>query len=288
MSKKQMTWVGMCSLILVCLVGCTNPFGNAPPNYAKGDTLVEHETFELASNAMGENRRMAVYLPPEYAANPSQRFPVLFMPDGGVKEDFPHLTHTVDGLIRAGKMQPIIVVGVENTQRRRDMTGPTDVAEDKKIAPVTGGSEQFRQFFGDELKPYVAKQYRTTGQTAVIGESAAGLFIVEAFFRTPDLFDTYIAIDPSLWWNNNQWGREAPKRLKDGQWQGKTLYVNAAGFEGKGNIKEVAVLGKALAEHAPDDLVWYHEPRLDLEHSAIYRSSKEAILVKLFPPSTAL
>lgn len=283
MSNKQTVWMGFVLLMSVFLAGCSSTLGNAPPNYAKGDTLVDHQTFEMTSKTLDETRHLAVYLPPEYAANPNQHFPVLYMPDGGVKEDFPHLTHTVDGLIRGGKMQPIIVVGVENTARRRDMTGPTEVAEDKKVAPVIGGSKAFRDFFREELKPHVVKQYRTTKQTAIIGESVAGLFIVEAFFREPDLFDTYIAIDPSLWWNNNQWGREAPKRLKEGAWQGKTLYVNAAGLEGKGNINEVAVLGQALKQHAQDDLVWYHEPRMDLEHSTIYRGSKEAILLKLFP-----
>jgi hypothetical protein len=68
-------------------------------------------------------------------------------------EDFPHVTATVQSLITAGAMRPFIVVGIENPERRRDMTGPTEVAEDRKIAPRVGGSAAFRTFIRDELMP---------------------------------------------------------------------------------------------------------------------------------------
>jgi hypothetical protein len=78
-------------------------------------------------------------------------YPVLYMPDGGLQEDFPHVATTVDTAIRAGEMRPLIVVGIENTERRRGMTGPTQVDEDRKIAPRVGGSAAFRGFIRDEV-----------------------------------------------------------------------------------------------------------------------------------------
>lgn len=84
------------------------------------------------------------------------------------------------------------------------MTGPTDVAEDRKIAPRVGASQAFRAFIRSESMPEIARRYPITGETAIVGESIAGLFVVETLLVEPDLFDTYIAIDPSLWWNKGQ------------------------------------------------------------------------------------
>ncbi|MBK7769478.1 MAG: hypothetical protein IPI48_02800 [bacterium] len=64
---------------------------------------------------------------------------------------------------------------------------------------MVGGSAAFRTFIRDELMPEIGKRYRGNGRTAIVGESAAGLFILETFFIEPTLFDTYIALSPSLW-----------------------------------------------------------------------------------------
>jgi len=124
------------------------------------------------------------------------------MPDGGVAEDFIHVAGLVQVLTGNGTMRPFILVGIENTERRRDLSGPTDNAEDKKIAPRVGGSQPFRTFIRSELMPAVRARYRTTDETAIVGESLAGLFVVETCLKEPDLFNTYIAFDPSLWWND--------------------------------------------------------------------------------------
>jgi predicted alpha/beta superfamily hydrolase len=124
------------------------------------------------------------------------------MPDGGLDEDFPHVVKTVDSLVALGAIRPVIVVGVPNTERRRDLTGPTGLKSDSAIAPHVGGSAAFRAFFQDELIPLIDKRYRTTSERAIIGESLAGLFIVETFLREPSIFDHYVAFDPSLWWNH--------------------------------------------------------------------------------------
>ncbi len=95
-------------------------------------------------------------------------------------------------------MRPFLVVGIENTECRRDLTGPATVEEDRKIAIHVGGSAAFRAFIRNELMPQVHAGYRTTEETAIVGESLAGLFVVEMFFLEPNLFDTYIAISPSV------------------------------------------------------------------------------------------
>ncbi|MBA3386944.1 MAG: alpha/beta hydrolase, partial [Chthoniobacterales bacterium] len=186
--------------------------------------LVIGDTFTIESKAVGETRRINVYLPPSYAEAAEQRFPVLYMPDGGIAEDFLHVAGLVQVGVGNGTMRPFVLVGIENTERRRDMTGPTENAEDKKIAPRVGGSAAFRKFMRGELMPEVKARYRTTDETAIVGESLAGLFVVETFLLEPDSFDTYIAFDPSLWWNYNHLLEVAPEQLGKAAKLEKTLY----------------------------------------------------------------
>jgi predicted alpha/beta superfamily hydrolase len=136
------------------------------------------------------------------------------MPDGGMAEDFLHVAGLIQVGVSNGTMRPFLLVGIENTERRRDMTGPTDNPEDRKIAPRVGGSAHFREFIRNELKPAISGRYRVTGETAIVGESLAGLFVVETLLLEPTMFDTYIAFDPSLWWNKGKLFADAPTILK--------------------------------------------------------------------------
>ena len=178
--------------------------------------LVIGDTFTLASKVLGETRRINVYTPPGLA-DPSTALPTLYMPDGGLSEDFLHVAGLVQIGAINGTMRPFRLVGIENTERRRDLTGPTENAEDKKIAPRVGGSAAFRKFLRDELMPVIRERYHTTGETAIVGESLAGLFVVETLLLEPDMFDTYIAIDPSLWWNDAKLVRDAPTSSRNGR-----------------------------------------------------------------------
>src|SRR5690606_29202077 len=133
------------------------------------------------SAVLGETRRINVYAP--VPATPEAPLPVLYMPDGGIDEDFLHVAGLVQVSTMNGTMRPFLLVGIANTQRRRDLTGPTENEEDRQIAPVVGGSAAFRRFIRDELIPAIDARYATTGERAIVGESLAGLFVVETFLR---------------------------------------------------------------------------------------------------------
>jgi hypothetical protein len=229
--------------------------------------LVIGETFTINSKALNETRRINVYAPPGYNESPEMRLPVLYMPDGGIAEDFLHVAGLVQVSVGNGTMRPLLLVGIENTERRRDMTGPTQNEDDKKIAPRVGGSEAFRRFIRDELMPKIKRRYRTTDETAIVGESLAGLFVVETFLLEPDLFDTYIAFDPSLWWNSQKLVSDAGERLRARPKLAKTLYLASSNEDiAEATQRFVDILGK----NAPSGVRWYYERMPDEKHSTIY------------------
>jgi len=263
-----------------------SPSPHPPTPVAQGPALAEdpvlpHQTFTIESKVLAEPRRIHVYTPPGYDGS-AKAYPILYMPDGGLQEDFPHVTADVDALVRAGAIRPMIVVGIENTERRRDMTGPTTVESDRKIAPRVGGSAAFRAFIRDELMPEVGRRFRGDGETAIVGESLAGLFVLETFLEEPGLFDTSIALSPSLWWNDQALVRGAGERLRSRPDGRATLFVASASDDG---LEETAgALAAALRADAPASVAWYYEPMPQLLHSTIYRGASRAVFRKLFPP----
>jgi hypothetical protein len=262
------------SVVFALLAGSLGAQGTPP----REDPVPAHDSFTVASKALGEARPVNVHTPPRYEASSAARFPVLYMPDGGLDEDFPHVVHSVDSLIALGAIRPVIVVGIPNTQRRRDLTGPTRVAADSAIAPRVGGSAAFRRFLGDELIPAVQARYRTTDERAIVGESLAGLFVLETFLFEPELFGHYVALDPSVWWNGGALLDSATARLAALDSAPRTLYLASS------NVAEIAAgtarLAALLRTAPPRGLAWEYEPRPDLTHATIFRGAGPAALAR--------
>ncbi|MEO6594147.1 MAG: alpha/beta hydrolase-fold protein [Planctomycetota bacterium] len=249
--------------VFVALAGCA---GQRP------DPVPAHATFTMQSSAVGEQRRINVYTPRAYAAAGTDRFPVLYMPDGGIEEDFPHIASTIEALIDAGTIPPMLVVGIENTERRRDLTGPTTVASDREIAPRVSGSARFRAFIRDELVPEIERRYRCNAQRAIVGESLAGLFVVETLLSEPKLFDRYIAVSPSLWWNGGALVHDAAQHLAAAEGLDLRLFLTSA--DEADIIKTTGELAGLLTQHAPKTLAWVYEPMPTEHHDTIFRAAK--------------
>ncbi len=273
------------SRAVICTVVCfifLALFGLPAGAQQKAAPLVVGETFTIASKTLGETRRINVYFPPVYSDSPSTRLPVLYMPDGGIGEDFLHVAGLVQVSAGNATMRPFILVGIENTERRRDLTGPTENENDKKIAPHVGGSAAFRAFIRAELMPQVKARYRTTDETAIVGESLAGLFVVETLLKEPDLFDTYIAFDPSLWWNNQKLVNSAATDLGKQHNLANTLYL--------ANSDEEMIPGTmqrfvdVLAANAPPGLHWHYEKMPDEHHATIYHPAALKAFRAVFNP----
>lgn len=257
------------------LTSCSN---NSHPT----DPIPDHETFTIQSIQVGEVRTINVWTPKDYPSY-SKSLPVMYMADGGLKEDFPHIANTLAELIALKKIEPLILVGIENTQRRRDLTGITEVEKDKEIAPEVGGAEKFRAFIKEELFPEINKRYKTSNIKSIIGESASGLFVVETFFLAPDMFDNYIAFDPSLWWNNHYLVRTAKEHLANFPTTEKRIW-----FAGS-NTEDISPFTRELAEHFKaenlSNVKWNYSDEPKETHGTIFRAAKEKALVWTFNKS---
>ena len=275
------------ALHLTAALLLSSPFhlAHATPAASAATPLVIGESFSIDSQALQEQRHINVYQARAWDTPPDAPLPVLYMPDGGVAEDFLHVAGLLQVSVANGTMRPFMLVGMQNTQRRRDLTGPTDNAQDRKIAPVVGGSPAYRAFIRDELMPEVKRRYRTTGETAIVGESLAGLFVVETYLLEPQLFDHYLAFDPSLWWNHGALPRQAATLLAKGKPGKRSLYL--ASSSEAGIAVEVQRLSQVLEKQAPPGLQWHLEKMPEETHGTIYHPAALKAFRAVFKPVTA-
>jgi uncharacterized protein len=184
------------ALLLLCTIVCYAQ--NTPKPIILG------EAYTLHSTTLSEDRTLNIYLPEGYQNDDTTHYPVIYLLDGGTDEDFIHVVGAVqfNSFPWVDRLPPTIVVGIANTDRKRDMTFPTNVKADKQKYPTTGGSARFVGYIDKEVRPFVNKTFRTNGNTTLIGESLAGLLATEILLSKPQMFDNYIIVSPSIWWDN--------------------------------------------------------------------------------------
>jgi predicted alpha/beta superfamily hydrolase len=243
------------------------------------DPIPTYETFTIDSKSVQETRVINVWTPSNYGTSSDSLF-VLYMPDGGIKEDFPHIANTLAELIENKSIPPMILVGIENTERRRDLSGPSETKSDSEVAPMTDGAKLFRAFVLEELMPEINKRYRTTTKKGIIGESLAGLFVVETFLLHPEAFDYYIAFDPSLWWNSNKLQRNAATYLASFPNEPKTLWF--AGSDAADMNIHTKALAKTFTEVNLEQLRWTYSDEPNEQHNTIFRATKKEALIWTF------
>ncbi|HVS92415.1 MAG TPA: alpha/beta hydrolase-fold protein [Mucilaginibacter sp.] len=178
----------------------------------------------IHSNILHEKRVIYVHVP---HGSKGDRYPVLYVLDA---EDHFQSAVAIDEQM-SGVIPPMIVVGITNTNRERDMT-PTHVKADKLVnegyARSSGGDDNFLGFIGKELIPYIDGHYPTTIYRVISGHSLGGLAVLNAFFNHPDLFKAYIAIDPSIWWDQQRWIKKYETALPGHDFGNKSLFVAIA------------------------------------------------------------
>lgn len=196
----------------------------------KKSDLAIGEQIEIQSKILNENRILNIYLPNGYSNDSLKKYPVIYLLDGSIDEDFIHIS----GLVQFGSFSWInmlpesIVVGISNIDRKRDFTFPTSIKKHKKEFPTTGESENFINFIETELQPFIDATYKTSTTKTLIGQSLGGLLATEILFKKPNLFDNYIIVSPSIWWDN-----ESLSKVQPISYQSKKSIFIAVGKEGK-------------------------------------------------------
>jgi predicted alpha/beta superfamily hydrolase len=187
---------------------------------------------EVRSAILNEKRTLNIYLPDGYEKGDA-KYPVIYLLDGSADEDFIHIVGLVqfNSFPWINRVPKSIVVGIANTDRKRDFTFPTTVAADKNRYPTTGKSENFIGFIEKELQPFIEKKYRTNSSKTIIGESLGGLLATEILFKKPQLFDRYIIVSPSLWWDNGSLLKLSPAISNENFSQKTDIYIGV-GKEG--------------------------------------------------------
>lgn len=171
---------------------------------------------EITSVELSEKRILNIYLPEGYNANDTIKYPVVYLLDGSADEDFIHVVglYQFNNFSWINRVPKSIIVGIATVDRRRDFTYPTTIAEDAKKYPTTGGSNRFINFLEMELQPYIEKKYKTNTEKTIIGQSLGGLLATEILLKNSTLFNKYIIISPSLWWDNGSLLNAGLEKLK--------------------------------------------------------------------------
>ena len=159
---------------------------------------------EVYSKELAEKRILNIYLPEGYSKNDIVTYPVTYLLDGSADEDFIHVAgiFQFNNFEWVSRVPKSIVVGIATVDRRRDFTFPTTIEADKKKNPTSGHSDKFIAFIEKELQPFIQKKYKTNSNKTIIGQSLGGLLATEILLKQPTLFNKYIIVSPSIWWDN--------------------------------------------------------------------------------------
>ena len=235
----------------------------------------------LKSAVLGEERIILVRTPAGYESN-KVSYPVLYMTDGDAHMG--HTASTIEFLVRQGRMSDLIVVGVPNTDRTRDLS-PVKSSEKNAAgelrSPTSGGANNFLKFFETELIPEIEKQYRVQPYRILAGHSLGGLFAVHAMIVKPGLFNSYIAVSPALQWENFEALKRAEDYLKNQKELNVTLYVslgNEPGAIGESYDRFKELLSKTNIK----GFEWQAERMDDEDHGSVVLRSHYSGLRKVF------
>lgn len=270
-----------CTLLLTACDQTWTPsvVGEAPAP-ATSEPITLGQSYTLMSDVFGGPREINIYVPdlPGWADGYfDDPLPVLYVVDGGLEQDFIHLAGLSHLPLINAERSPAIIVGVKTDDRYGEITPePTDP---RYIAEFEGygGADTFRRFLRDEVQPFV-RSLGHTGRRALMGESLAGLFVLDTLAAEPDLFDDYIAISPSSWWDDRKLAKSATETLADTP-IGKRLVLAMANEGGTMEMGTLAFRDAAAAD--PAITLSFLDRSGSESHSTIYHDAARDALILL-------
>jgi predicted alpha/beta superfamily hydrolase len=214
----------------------------------------------IKSEVLNQNRKLSIFLPDGYN-DINAKFPVIYVLDADGR--LQHSAMTARFLFQNNKMPKAILVGVFNIDRNHDF-----LPDSSQNAPTGGGADNFVKFFRQELIPYIDKKFKTEPFKVLVGHSYGGVFAMHALLNDPDLFDAYIAIDPSFWYKNKMLVKNASAEfVKVKNWN-KSIFIT--GREG-GGMQDMGItpMEKLLKSSAPKELNWKVVAYADEDHGSV-------------------
>lgn len=209
-----------------CLVAQTDPVFKP----------ISADIIKIPSKVLNEDRKIYIYVPPIDTLSPNKRYPVLYVLDGD--NHFSLVAEYIRYLSRqdVNVVPEMIIVGIPNTNRTRDLTPTNSVlgyegksdSSSRSRYKSSGGGANFLQFIGTELIPYVDGHYKTKPFKIFAGHSFGGITTINCLLTRPDMFDAYIAISPSFWWDKGYLLNLADEKLKNDRIINKLIFYSDA------------------------------------------------------------
>ncbi|SFH10696.1 alpha/beta hydrolase [Pedobacter insulae] len=236
--------------------------------------LIIGKTYELPSKILNENRVLNIYTPEGYHPDSTKTYPVIYLLDGSVNEDFIHITGLVQFLTMIEAMPKSIIVGIANVDRRKDFTFPTTIVKDKTDFPTTGSSTKFINFLAEELQPFVENNFKTNESKTVIGQSFGALLATEILIKRAHIFNNYIIVSPSLWWDNESLLNHVDDKINRQKISNINVFI-AVGEEGKVMKEDAKKLAESLLKSKGLKVsfeFFEKENHLTILHNSIYQT----------------
>ncbi|MGD9160792.1 MAG: alpha/beta hydrolase-fold protein [Desulfobacteraceae bacterium] len=228
------------------------------------------EEIKIHSKILGEDRTILVYLPDDYESS-DKKYPVIYALDGAT-----YFYPTLGALrfFSAYDFTPeMIVVAIPNTDRVRDLT-PTAV----KNMKTSGGADKFLKFMKEELFPAIEKEYRTQPFRIISGHSLGGLLTFHSLLSQPEMFNAYIAISSSLWWDDKVCVKKAEKIFKEKKELMKFLYFSIEENSHERHLQSNKQIEEILKNHTPDKFEWKYDFAEKLGHVSLWMGSLDKAL----------
>lgn len=219
------------------------------------------EIHYLKSTVLNEDRQIAIWTPEDYK-NSDKKYPVLYLLDG--EWNFRFVSALADKLASSGDIPQIIVVGIINNNRSKDLT-PPGPADNKNSF---GGGEEFLRFIETELQPWVTSTFRTHPYRILAGHSFGGLFSIYSMMARPTTFHAFIALSPSLGRNNEQAVEQAEEFFNQNTSFAECLYL-AVGNEGGYTLKSSQKFNKIILDSPPPKMRYHYENLTNENHVSI-------------------
>ncbi len=222
---------------------------------------------KLSSKVLNEERFLIVQTPKGYQQG-TQKYPVIYLLDG--EAHIKHVSGLIEFLARNQQMPEAIVVAITNTDRTRDFTPKLSAKDDR--FPTAGGADNFLSFISTEVMPLIESKYRTQPYKVLIGHSFGGLLAMHSQLTKPELFNAYITISPSAWWDNKILAKQAKEKLEGKDTYKSFVYMTLANESGK-TLAGAWEITAALEQYAPEDFEWHFERMPEETHGSVHHIS---------------